>query len=228
MTFSREDAGVNMMRKLRKYLLLPLLLLLPVAAPAGSSGQLIDDFENGLRPRWKEKSFEGHTDYRVVEDDGGHCLQARSEGAASGLVFEKEYDLSEFPILGWRWRIDHTITGGDETKKSGDDYAARVYVVFPHWFFPKTKTINYIWANKLPKGKAVPNPFTGNAIMVAVESGGGNAGQWRSVRRNVYRDYRRLFGGEPPEVGAIAIMTDTDNTGESAVACYDDIRIEKE
>lgn len=36
-----------------------------------------------------------------------------------------------------------------------------------------------------------------------------------------------LFGEEPPLAGGIAIMTDTDNTGESATAYYDDIRIEK-
>lgn len=35
------------------------------------------------------------------------------------------------------------------------------------------------------------------------------------------------FGEEPPQVEGIAIMTDTDNTGESAIAYYDDIKIEK-
>jgi hypothetical protein len=35
-----------------------------------------------------------------------------------------------------------------------------------------------------------------------------------------------IFGEESPPVGAIAIMTDTDNTGESVTAYYDDIRLE--
>ncbi len=35
-----------------------------------------------------------------------------------------------------------------------------------------------------------------------------------------------FFGEEPPMVGAIAIMTDTDNTKGSALSWYDDIRIE--
>jgi hypothetical protein len=44
-------------------------------------------------------------------------------------------------------------------------------------------------------------------------------------KRNVLEDYRRVFGLDPPKAGAIAIMTDTDNTGEEAVAYYGPIRI---
>jgi hypothetical protein len=60
-------------------------------------------------------------------------------------------------------------------------------------------------------------------MMIAVESGPELAGQWVTVRRNVVDDYRKAFGEDPPQVGAIAIMTDTDNTGESATAWYGDI-----
>ena len=93
-------------------------------------------------------------------------------------------------------------------------------MIFPHWLPPLTKSINYIWANKLPKGRHVPNPFYSNAVMVAVESGNENVGKWIAERRNVYEDFKAIFGEEPP---LIAIMTDTDNTGEAAVAYYDDM-----
>jgi hypothetical protein len=63
--------------------------------------------------------------------------------------------------------------------------------------------------------------------MVAVESGAERTGAWVDERRNVLEDYRAIFGEEPPSVGAVAIMTDTDNTGESALACYDDIVISR-
>jgi hypothetical protein len=203
-------------------------LAVAVAAGAAERSVVIDDFEDDLRPEWEVKEFKGRTVYLVAHDDeGSHVLKAESRDAASGLIFKLEYSLRDYPILAWRWKVANILDKGDETKKTGDDYPARVYVVFPHWFFPKTKSINYIWANKLPKGQHVPNPFTGNAVMVAVQSGRGNVGRWISERRNVYEDYRRLFGEEPPMVGAIAIMTDTDNTGGSATAWYDDIRIER-
>jgi hypothetical protein len=205
-----------------------LLTLVAAAVVAGDRTVVIDDFEDGLRPEWEVKEFHGQTLYTVVHDDaGGHVLRADSRASASGLVYKVDYSLGEYPILSWRWKVSNILVKGDETKKSGDDYAARVYVVFPHWFFPKTKSINYIWANKLPRGQHIPNPFTGNAIMLAVESGKEKVGRWVNVRRNVYEDYRMIFGEKPPRVGAIAIMTDTDNTGGTATAWYDDIRIER-
>jgi hypothetical protein len=59
--------------------------------------------------------------------------------------------------------------------------------------------------------------------MVVVESGDTHAGRWVEERRNVREDYRLLFGAEPPEISGVAIMTDSDNTGESATAWYGDI-----
>jgi len=207
--------------------LILLIVFLPILASADADGLLIDDFEQGLRPTWEEKAFKGRTDYRVVPDGSGHCLQARSRNAASGLIFRREVDLKEFSVLSWRWKVGNILEKGDARKKTGDDYAGRVYVVFPHWFPPKTRSINYIWGNRLPKGEIVPNPFTSNAMMVAVESGEENVGEWVTERRDVYADYRAIFGEEPPLAGAVAIMTDTDNTGEATVAWYDDFRLEK-
>jgi hypothetical protein len=91
-------------------------------------------------------------------------------------------------LLRWSWKIGGTIPNGNERTKEGDDYAARVYVVFPRTLFWRTKAINYIWANKLPKGESLPNAFTSNAMMVAVESGDGKAGTWVTEERNLYED----------------------------------------
>lgn len=202
-----------------------LLVLQSCFAVAEEKGVLIDDFEKGLRPAWKEKAFKDRTAYEVVRDETGSVLKARSHGAASALILEKKYDLQDYPVLSWRWKVENVLAQGDARSKAGDDYAARIYVIFPHWFFPKARTINYIWANKLPLGAIVPNPFTANAVMIAVESGEGHVGEWVLESRNVQDDYRTIFGEDPPLAGAIAIMTDTDNTGGSAVAWYDDISL---
>jgi hypothetical protein len=178
--------------------------------------------ETGLEG-WSTKIFNGKTEYRIVQDTGQQVLQASSHGTASGLVFETAFDPRDYPILSWRWKVSNIIVKGDSRTKAGDDYAARVYVVFPHWLFLKTKSLNYIWANHLPKETIQANAYTGNAMMIAVESGSENVGKWQTVHRNIVADYRRAFGEDPPQVGAIAIMTDTDNTGESATAWYGDI-----
>lgn len=200
-------------------------LSLCLSARAGET-ILLDDFEAGLSPKWEEKSFLGHTRYEVVAEGAGHVLRAQADASASGLVRKIDFDPARCRRLAWRWKVENTIASGDETLKKGDDYAARTYVVFPSWFFPATRTLNYIWANKLPKGGHVPNPFLSRAIMIAVESGDENAGKWMEESRDIVEDFRMAFGEDPPRAGAVAIMTDTDNTGERAVAFYDDLRLE--
>lgn len=205
-----------------------LILLSLSVASATKDSILIDDFQQGLQKHWKIKRFKGETIYRVVNTETGNVLMAVSRASASGLIYEIVYDPKEYPILSWRWKVENIISKGNATVKEGDDYAARVYVVFPHWFPPKTKSINYIWANRIPKGTVIPNKFYSKAIMIAVESGKENTGKWIKEERNVYEDFRSFFGSEPPKAGAIAIMTDTDQTGEHAIAYYDDIVISKQ
>ena len=63
--------------------------------------------------------------------------------------------------------------------------------------------------------------------MIVVESGPAKLNTWITEERNVYEDYKRAFGEEPPMISGVAIMTDTDNTGESAEAYYGDIVLKK-
>lgn len=192
-------------------------------AHAGQVSQV--RFKTDSLAGWERKQFKGVTDYRPVRENGVLVLQARSRASASGLFHKVNLDPNRFRYLSWSWKIAATVPGGDERSKAGDDYAARVYVVFPGRFFWQTRAINYIWANQLPRGEAIPNAFTANAQMVAVQSGPAKAGQWLTEQRDILADYRRLFGGEPGEIGAVAIMTDTDNTGGEATAWYGEITL---
>ena len=85
--------------------------------------------------------------------------------------------------------------------------------------------LNYIWANTLPKGEFVANPYTDKTVMVAVNSGQQQVGEWVTVERDIVADYRKAFGEAPPPLAVIAIMSDSDNTGEQATAWYGDITL---
>jgi len=189
---------------------------------------VIDSFQSGISDQWQEKRFKGQTHYKAAQKDNLSSIMAESNGAASGLFFKITYKPETYPIIEWSWQIEHVLAAGNARLKEGDDYAARIYVVFPSLFFWRTKAINYVWANKLDKGELLPNAYTPNAAMIAVESGNQHAGQWLTERRNIIEDYQRAFGEPPPEVGAIAIMTDTDDTGEQARAWYGPITIKSE
>ncbi len=212
----------------RIYFTATVIIIVASVSIARAEPMLIDDFKNSLRPEWKAKEFKGVTKYEPVVEDGVPCLKAEAMGTASGLFYEIKYDPQQQPILTWKWKIENIIEKGDARTKIGDDYAARIYVVFPSIFFWNTKALNYVWANKLPKGEAVPNSYTSNAMMVAVESGPANTGKWIEYRRNIYEDYKKYFGSVPAKVGAIAVMTDTDTTGSKASACYGPIYIDAE
>ncbi len=214
---------------LKKHLTTTLICLTLFAfspqAKADSDPIIIDNYREGLADKWQEKSFSGKTHYRVEQNDNQPAIHATSKGTASGLFYKIDYNPRQYPILSWSWKVDHILTKGDAHTKNGDDYAARIYVVFPSWLFWKSKALNYVWANKLPQESMIANAFTANAMMIAVRSGSTKTGQWLNEHRNIYEDFKQAFGEEPPMAGAIAIMTDTDNTGEEASAWYGPISI---
>lgn len=219
------------MRKL--LIVLTGILVLQIGANSQDTEKVIERFSADSQQGdkiidWEEKSFVGNTRYSIVHEDDNFVLHAQADRAASGLYKEIKYDLHEYPHLSWRWKVTKLPEKGDVYNKETDDYGARVYVIFPRFLKWKTKTINYIWAKNLPKGESHPNSWLpDNAIMIAAQSGTENLGQWMTETHNVYEDYQKLFHEKPPRVGAIALMSDSDNTGGFAEAYYDDFVISK-
>lgn len=206
---------------------MPLLCALLFSGSDLARAERIDvgQFSAGKLDNWETESFSGATQYRLQSLSGrGTVLSASSKASASGLFHKIDIDLNTTPYLHWSWKIDNLIPGADERSKDGDDYPARIYVVFSGGlFFWKTRAINYVWSSNQPVGSEWPNAYTANARMIAVRTGADELGEWRSEARDVRADYRRLFGAEPGRVAAVALMTDTDNTALSARAWYGDI-----
>lgn len=204
-------------------LLVPILLF---PALLNAAALPVGDFSREGLTGWEEQTFRGRkkTVYRIVTDGGERVVEARSRGGASGMIRRIEVDPSRWRYLTWRWKVAGIIPAGDERTRKGDDYAARLYLVFPGGFLRQPRALVYVWANRLPKGGALPNPYTSRAMVLAVESGNGRAGHWVTETRDVVADFRRLFGTDPPRLGAVAIMTDSDDTGGEAAAWYGDIR----
>jgi hypothetical protein len=193
------------------------------------------------------KSNEQHTDYRLVREDGRVVVKALADGSASMLRRKISIDPKEYPIIQWRWKIANILTKGNVYQKDGDDDPARIYVAFAYdssklglfenikykvikllyGEYPPLAALNYIWASNAPKGLVVPNPFTDRAMMVVVQSGAKQVNTWIDEERDIYADYRNAFGDEPPMISGVAIMTDADNTGESATTYYGDILLRK-
>jgi hypothetical protein len=183
-------------------------------------------FSAGSLAGWEEERFTESTEYRLQAGPHGGptALRARTQGAASGLYREIRIDLQRTPWLHWSWRVDDVYSGLDETRKEGDDYPARIYVVVSGGLrFWNTRALNYVWSSSQPVGTHWANAFTANAQLLAVESGPEHLGQWRRYRRNLRDDWKLLFGEAIDEIDAIALMSDSDNGGQAATAWYGDI-----
>lgn len=182
----------------------------------------LTDFEQYGLTDWQEKSFSGHTQYQLITDEQHTVLRAMTAASASGLFREIDIDLNKTPYLNWSWKIDNIYQGNNERSKDGDDYPARIYVVVSGGlFFWKTRAINYVWSSNQAIGTTWKNAYTGNAMMQALRSGADETGQWRTEKRNIRQDLKQLFGEDITEINAVAIMSDSDNSGQSATAFYD-------
>jgi hypothetical protein len=197
--------------------------------PAGAhSIRLLGDFSAEWADVWHHQGlFSRKTHYEVVEDDGNRVLQAVSRNANSGLARRLEVDAPTHLTLSWRWKIASALLANRrEQSRRGDDFAARVMVVFESSPLPwRNKVVNYVWAAHAPQGEVFSNPFSSSVAVIVLRSGDGDAGMWRHEHRDVLQDYRAYFGGPPSRISAVALLVDTDNTGLSATAWFDDLDV---
>ncbi|MEO6228008.1 MAG: DUF3047 domain-containing protein [Thermomonas sp.] len=226
------------------WLLAPLPLLASAAQPARFSSTAAGA---ALPAGWSVQPIpevEHQTRFDLVDDSGATVLRARADNAAASL----RYTLNVAPVAGqhlrWRWKTERVLDKADLTTKAGDDYAARLYVFFDRqpaqmsfgeriaYKLGRARygdqlppaALCYVWDNKQPVGTIRDNPYTGFVKMIVATSGRARQGQWVSLQRDISVDYKRAFGTAPPSISGIAIAVDTDNTGESTISYFGDIR----
>lgn len=179
---------------------------------------------------WQEKVFKDRVLYTIETKQQDGFLKAASRSASSGIFYRLGFNPKKYPFISWKWKV---LKFPEKNKQEAllsawiekDDYAARVYVIFPSVFFSRTQCLEYVWDKDLPAAKIMTSPYFKNIKIIVAESGAADLGKWVFVERNIREDYKRAFGREPGSVGAVAIMTDSDNTLSTAEADYDEIRV---
>jgi hypothetical protein len=215
---------------MQRLLLIILLTVLAVQNLSAEPKLSLGEFSSNRLDGWEPKSFKGETRYQLQTLDGVLVLKADSHAAGSGLFKEQRIDLEKTPFLNWSWRVANRLSGLNEQSKPGDDYAARIYVVVKGGLaFWQTKAINYVWAGNTAKDTVWPNAFAGDhAMMLALRGPEAPLNVWHSEKRNVLADLQKLFGEDLRTIDAVALMTDTDNSGGQATAFYGDIWFSKD
>ncbi len=195
---------------------------------------------------WKEHTFpkiKQHSKYKIVENG---ILEAKTNNSASGLLHKEKFNVYDKKNLEFKWKATNVFTKGDYSKKSGDDYPIRVYIIFEYnadearfskrmkykaaktlyGEYPPDSSLNYIWSNKDgSKDKIVNSPYTEQTKLIVLQSGKLNLNTWQTEKINIVEDYKRAFGKNPPKIASVAIMADSDNTKESATSYLDWIKI---
>ena len=183
--------------------------------------------ENALK-EWEEKVLKGKVDYGLEKENTAFSyVRAKSHKTASALYYKLKLDIKKQPVISWKWRVDEFPEKKlperiEDTKE--EDFAARVYVIFPAAFFTNSKVIEYIWSESLPVGTFGKSGYSKNIKILVLETGASE--DWHFEKRDIYEDYVKLFSKAPRlNIGAIAFMTDADSTKTTADAVYDEIEI---
>lgn len=185
--------------------------------------------ENSLK-EWEEKVFRGKVIYRIEKNSSLDYVRATSNRTASALYYRIRLDAKRrSPVVSWKWNVDKFPEKKDKENletENEDDFAARVYVIFPAFFFTNSKVLEYIWAESLPEGLIGTSPYSKNIKLIVARSGPNKDNKWFTENRDIIEDYRKAFGTRCEyDIGAVAFMTNTEHTGTSADAMYDDIKL---
>jgi hypothetical protein len=195
-------------------------------APAGDAQ--ISAVEDWSRPRdgavgipdgWKSQSWGNPKyDFTIATDGGRRALHLRSQGDNSTITRAVAVDVKQFPLFVWRWKVVTLPVGADSRRRDRDDQAAQIYVAFPR--FPtavRSRVIGYVWETTAPIGTIVKSQSSGVVTYVVVRSGEADLGRWIEEVRDVYEDYRMIYGEVPAEeVGAVSVAIDSNDTHSTA------------
>ncbi|NTW60415.1 MAG: DUF3047 domain-containing protein [Nitrospirae bacterium] len=212
-----------------------LLLMLPILGTASGvraadDSIVIADFSTwiaakGILPTgWELKVKSGKAAFDVMRDGDIPALHLKSTDSSFSLQGEVNVDVKRYPVLSWKWKVTQLPKGGDFRKSRADDQAAQLFVAFT-----KTKAIVYIWDTTAPQGlmeSTSPAPFM-TVKVVVVRSGPSELGKWIAETRNVYEDYKKFYGDEPPLAKGMRFQINSQHTKTSAESSFADVVFRK-
>lgn len=227
---------------------LVLVILTAVSAAQDRAVLFREDFDT--LDNWKPYYFpriKQHTLYSIEKNGSESVLRAESNASASAIVYKDSYNIVDYPKACWRWKVKNIYTKADPRAKAGDDYPIQIFIMFEYdpkkagfgervlfglakarfGEYPPHSSLRYVWASKAERERILSSPYMDRAKVIFLRMGATDAGSWREEDVNVLDDYRKAFRSEPPPRARIAIMNDSDNTGESSVSWVDYIEVYK-
>jgi hypothetical protein len=134
----------------------------------------------------------------------------------------KSVFLKDWPVLEWEWKMGKLPKGGDVRVKERDDQAGAMCVMLDPGLASFDSSFCYLFENDGPKDTPLIGTRHDNAryLIVRTAAAGDPVGQWLHEKRNVYEDYKRVFGREPLKAAYVGIQIDSNDTETSSEAFY--------
>lgn len=206
-----------------------------------------------VKPPWRVRGLP-HKDvalprFEIVDLAGERVLRVQSDAAYGNLLHPwPASGPATIRQIAWRWRLDQALTRSDLASRAADDVALKLCVLFdmPATQLPWTDrmqlalasawmgeplpaaTLCYVWDRLLPVGRVVPNAYSARVRYLVVDSGAAGLGQWSAHQRDIAADFAQAFATEReglPRAMAVAVGSDTDNTGERTIGYVGDVRV---
>lgn len=180
------------------------------------------------------------TQFDAVQVDGRTALSAAADTSASMVRRQLHVAPADLGRLRFSWKVPALIPNADMAKRDTDDAPVRLVLAFEGdrtAFSTRNAmlselaraltgepmpyaTLMYVWCNERAPGTVLHNPRTDRIRKIVVESGAPGLGRWQDYERDVRADFLQAFGEEPGALVAVALMTDSDNTGTRTQAWY--------
>src|SRR3989440_7297039 len=224
--------------RILRVLLCVVLVFTALSAAVAADLFLVEDWSKipvgttGMPSGWKGQDWGSPSyDLAVVEDEGQHVLRLRSHDDSSTIAKEikGKVNLKETPILEWAWKSTVLPKGGNSCRKSTDDQAGQIFVVWPR--FPeavRSRTIGYVWDTTQPAGTICKSEKTGTVTYVVVHSGPTDLNRWVTEKRNVVEDFKKIYGEAPDDPSVLSLSIDSNDTNTSSEAMYGPIVFKKQ
>lgn len=221
----------------RLKLLLAAALAASMTAAAGNDIAFGDDLH---AEGWRDLTFRNYA-----------ATQYRAEDGGLAVVAEKSSSMLYRPLAGeglspsrarWAWRLDDGVGATDLTRKGGDDSALALYFIFADEKFARrlagkkpsmlrmlgarsTTTLVYVFGGA--KAGPFKSPYAaGRSWSMVLRPAMSAREVWFEESINLAADHARAFGRAPERLIAVAVSSDSDDTGGRNVAFLRDLAVE--
>ena len=196
---------------------------------------------------WQHHKFPGKqpTQYTYERIGGRHAVVASASSSASMLRQSVRIEPALLQTIHFSWKVAQLIPGADLSQRDTHDSPVRLVLAFEgdrSEFSMKNAmlselsltltgepmpyaTLMYVWCNACAKEDLYLSPRTDRIREIALETGPERLGQWLNYQRDIQADYLKAYGQAPGALVGVGIMTDTDNTRQSALAWYGPISL---